>query len=323
MDNVLIGVDIGGTTIKIGFITTEGAMLEKYEIPTDITQNGVKIIPDIVNSINAKINLLKINRESILGIGAGAPGFIVGETGIVEEGVNIGWKKVFLGQELSEQSQLPVFVENDANLAALGENWMGSGNKADNFVAVTLGTGVGGGIIANGQLISGVNGTAGEIGHITVDKDGYSCNCGKNGCLETVASATGIARQAMEIIDQKPLSNLANHYDKTGTVTSKDVFDLAQKGDKDCIQIIKRTGDVLGLVLSNIATIINPSKIVIGGGVSKAGKPLLDAIKHSFRQYALKRLNDVCNIETAQLGNDAGIYGAAYLVLQKINNRSE
>ncbi|WP_430785274.1 ROK family glucokinase [Virgibacillus flavescens] len=322
MENVLIGVDIGGTTIKIGFITTEGSIIEKYEIPTDTTRNGVQIIPDIANSINEKINLLEINKDSIQGIGAGAPGFIVGESGIVEEGVNIGWKKVFLGKELSEQAQLPVFVENDANLAALGENWMGSGNKADNFVAVTLGTGVGGGIIANGQLISGVNGTAGEIGHITVDKNGHNCNCGKNGCLETVASATGIARQAMKIIEQKPLSNLAGHFKEFGTVTSKDVFDLAQEGDEDCIQIITRTGDVLGIVLSNIATIINPSKIVIGGGVSKAGKPLLDAIKHSFREYALKRLNDVCTIDTAQLGNDAGIYGAAYLVLQKINNKS-
>lgn len=317
MDNVLIGVDIGGTTVKIGFFTEEGLILDKYEIPTNKNSKGVQIIPDIVQSINGKIKDLSLSKKTIMGIGVGAPGFIVGESGMVEEGVNIGWKVVNLGSELGGQLQLPVFVENDANLAALGENWMGSGNQSRNFVAITLGTGVGGGIIANGQLLSGVNGTAGEIGHITVDPNGYPCNCGKNGCLETVASATGIAKQAMEIIGVKPLSNLGKHFKEHGRITAKDVFDLASAGDQDCLQIIVRTGDVLGLVLSNIATIVNPSKIVIGGGVSKAGKPLLDAIKHSFTIYALERLTRVCDIDTAQLGNDAGIYGAAYLVKER------
>ncbi|ASN05237.1 ROK family glucokinase [Virgibacillus necropolis] len=322
MDKVLIGVDIGGTTIKIGFFTQQGIILKKYEILTNKNDNGSQIIPDLVKSINEKIRDLAINKENIMGIGVGAPGFIVGDSGLVEEAVNIGWKKINLGSELSEQSQLPVFVGNDANLAALGENWMGSGNESRNFVAITLGTGVGGGIIANGQLLSGVNGTAGEIGHITVEPNGYPCNCGKNGCLETVASATGIAKQAMEIIDRRPQSNLGKHFQNQGGITAKDVFDLAGTGDRDSQQIVSRTGDVLGLVLSTIATIVNPSKIVIGGGVSKAGKPLLDTIQNSFNSYALKRLTNVCSIETAQLGNDAGIYGAAYLVKDKLVNKN-
>lgn len=318
MKSVLIGVDIGGTTIKIGFFTQEGVVIDKYEIPTNKNDNGIQIIPDIARSINDKIK--DLNLKSINGIGVGAPGFILGESGIVEEGVNIGWKVVNLGSELRERLELPVFVGNDANLAALGENWMGSGNQANNFVAITLGTGVGGGIIANGELLTGVNGTAGEIGHLTVVPDGYPCNCGKNGCLETVASATGIVKQGMEIINEKPDSNLSEHFQNHGGITAKDVFDLASRGDQDCQKVISQTGDVLGLVLSNIATIVNPSKIVIGGGVSKAGKPLLDAIKLSFNRYALKRLTTVCDIETAQLGNDAGIYGAAYLVMDKLFN---
>lgn len=323
MDEVLIGVDIGGTTIKIGFFLQEGTILKKYEIPTNTTNKGIQIIPDIAQSINDWRGELKIEKDSIIGIGVGAPGFIIDEVGVIEEAVNIGWKDVHLSTELHEQTGLPVFVGNDANLAALGENWMGSGNQARNFVAITLGTGVGGGIIANGQLLTGVNGTAGEIGHITVDPDGYPCNCGKKGCLETIASATGIAKQAMEIASAKPLSNLAKHHQEIGVITAKNVFDLASRGDHDCLKIINRTGDVLGLILSNIATIVNPSKIVIGGGVSKAGKPLLDAIKHSFNIYALERLTRVCEIETAQLGNDAGIYGAACLVKDNLYTQKQ
>lgn len=318
MEKVLIGVDIGGTTIKIGFFSRAGNILEKYEISTNKDNKGTQIIKDIAQSLSGKIEGLKVEKEAIMGIGVGAPGFIVSEYGVVEEAVNIGWKDVNLGAELQELTGFSVFVENDANVAALGENWKGSGNQAHNFVAITLGTGVGGGIIANDQLLTGVNGTAGEIGHITVDPNGYACNCGKQGCLETIASATGIVRQAMDIIDLNPESNLAEHYQSFETITAKGVFDLAKSGDSDCLQIINRTGDVLGLVLSNIATIVNPSKVVIGGGVSKAGKPLLDAIKHAFDIYALERLTRVCEITTAQLGNDAGIYGAAYLVKEKL-----
>lgn len=318
MDEALIGVDIGGTTVKIGFFTLEGMILEKYEISTNKENKGIQIIPDIAHSISDRMEQLELKKESIMGIGVGAPGFIIDDIGVVEEAVNIGWKGVNLGGELHELTGLPVFIGNDANLAALGENWMGSGNQARNFVAITLGTGVGGGIIAGGQLLTGVNGTAGEIGHITADPDGYPCNCGKQGCIETIASATGIARQAMDMIDGNTESRLAKHFQEFGEINAKDVFELAKTGDQDCLQIINRTGDVLGLVLSNIATIVNPSKVVIGGGVSKAGKPLLDAIKHAFSIYALERLTRVCEITTAQLGNDAGIYGAAYLVKENL-----
>lgn len=314
MGKALIGVDIGGTTVKIGFFSLEGEMIDKYEITTNKENKGKQIIPDIARSIKDKAESLAIEKQSLIGIGVGAPGFIIGELGLVEEGVNIGWKNVNVSKELQQLTGLSVFLENDANVAALGENWKGSGNQARNFVAITLGTGVGGGIIANGQLLSGVNGTAGEIGHITVDPNGYPCNCGRNGCLETIVSATGIARQAMEIVAAKPDSNLANHFQTFGVIHAKDVFDLAGTDDQDCLQIVSRTGDVLGLSLANIATMINPSKIVIGGGVSKAGKPLLDAIQLAFNRYALDRLTRVCDIDTAQLGNDAGIYGAAFLV---------
>ncbi|GGB29359.1 ROK family glucokinase [Virgibacillus dakarensis] len=316
MNKIIIGVDIGGTTSKIGLLDQQGIIQDKWEIPTIKANNGESIVTDIWDSITDKLKTVQFKQ--ILGIGIGAPGFIDGATGLVYEAVNIGWKKNFqLAKLFSEITKLPVFVENDANIAVLGENWKGAGNHSENLIAITLGTGVGGGIIANGEILNGVNGTAGEIGHITVDPDGFSCNCGKKGCLETIASATGIVRQAKELAKQAPDSRLASLLQESGSITAKDVFSLAGQGDLLSKTVIERTGDVLGFAIANLATVINPSIILIGGGVSKAGDQLITIIKSAFHKYALPRVSDVCDIKVAQLGNDAGIIGAAYLVLQK------
>ncbi|MFD2046066.1 ROK family glucokinase [Ornithinibacillus salinisoli] len=320
MKELMIGVDIGGTTVKLGFINVDGEIIDKWEIPTNTKNQGVSIVQDIWDSIDQKRIHLNINQDNVIGIGIGAPGFIDAKKGIVHEAVNIGWKDFHLAEELNKKSGLPVFLENDANIAVLGENWKGAGNLARNVIAVTLGTGVGGGIIANGRILNGENGTAGEIGHIIVEPNGYLCNCGRRGCMETVTSATGIVRQGMDAIEKEPKSLLNDRYNENGFITSKDIFQLAKQGDKICIKIVNRTTDIIGFTIANMATIINPSKVLVGGGVSKAGSQLISGINEAFVKYALPRISDVCEIKIAQLGNDAGIIGAAYLVNQKLKN---
>lgn len=314
MEKVLLGIDIGGTTAKIGFIKEDGTIIEKWEVPTNTENQGLSIAKDIWESVEEKQSLLHIAKDSLQGIGVGAPGFINEETGLVYQAVNIGWENFALADEFKELTGLPVYVANDANVAVLGENWKGAGNQAENVIAVTLGTGVGGGIIANGVVVSGENGTAGEIGHITVDPEGHLCNCGRKGCLETITSATGIVRQAQHLIVENPQSELAAHYKEAGEITAKDIFSLAEKGDHLCEQVVHHTADVLGFVMANTATIINPSKILIGGGVSQAGESFIRLIEKQFKTYALPRLSDICEIKVAELGNDAGMIGAAYLV---------
>lgn len=318
MDEFIIGLDIGGTTVKIGLLNESGDRIEKWEIPTNNKNQGIYIIDDIWHSISKHLDALQINKQSILGIGVGAPGFVDGKTGMVYEAVNIGWKNFELAEQLKEISSMPVFVENDANLAALGENWKGAGDQASDLILITLGTGVGSGVIANGAILKGRNGTAGEIGHIIVDPNGYPCNCGRIGCLDTIASATGIVHQAMDLIAEKPSSTLATYYHKNGNLNSKDVFYLAGKGDVLCEQIINRTANMLASTLASAAAIINPSKIIIGGGLSQAGNQLLNVITAYFQKDTLTRTSEVCDIKIAELGNDAGIIGAAYLVQQQL-----
>ncbi|MFD1850276.1 ROK family glucokinase [Oceanobacillus bengalensis] len=319
MQDMMIGIDIGGTTVKIGFINHIGEIIEKWEIKTNKTNAGHAIVDDIWNAINHKFTSANIDIKSVLGIGVGAPGFIDSETGIVFEAVNIGWKNFDLAGQLTEKSKLPVFVQNDANIAALGENWQGAGNQAKNIIAVTLGTGVGGGIIVNGSILNGENGMAGEIGHIKVDPNGTPCNCGGVGCLETISSATGITRQGMDAVALNPNSDLALLYKQKGGLSARDIFDLAKSGDKTCVHIVKKTTDVLGLAIANIATVINPSVILIGGGVSKAGDYLITEITTAFEKYAIPNLREMCEIKTARLGNDAGIIGGAFLVKQMLD----
>ncbi|ERN54827.1 glucokinase [Alkalihalophilus marmarensis DSM 21297] len=315
-----VGVDLGGTTIKMAFITSYGEIVSKWEIPTNTEDGGIHITMDIAKSIDHKLNELNQEKEHLAAIGMGAPGFIEMETGFIYQAVNIGWKDFPLKDRLEVETGLPVTVDNDANIAALGEMWRGAGDGAKNLLCVTLGTGVGGGIIANGQILHGASGMAGEIGHITsVTKGGAPCNCGKTGCLETIASATGIARLATEAVavSNEP-SLLKEQFDTLGSLTSKDVFEALAKGDHLAEQVLDETASYLGVAIANLSNALNPEKIVIGGGVSKAGDALLEPLRTYFNQYALERVASSAEFKIATLGNDAGVIGGAWLAKQKL-----
>ncbi|RBW70561.1 ROK family glucokinase [Bacillus taeanensis] len=324
MEKWYVGVDLGGTTIKMAFISEKGNIVEKWEIPTDITNEGKNITKDIAKALQDQLQELGEKKEKLVGIGMGAPGFIEMETGFIYQAVNIGWRNYPLKESLEEETGLPVIIDNDANIAALGEMWRGAGDGAKDLLCVTLGTGVGGGIVANGEILHGTNGMAGEIGHITVlPEGGTPCNCGKTGCLETIASATGIARVAAAGIKEAPYSVLADIFQKSGELTSKDIFDAVEQGDLYAKEVVNHICFHLGLAIANLANAINPEKIVIGGGVSKAGNLLLTPLQKSFETYALPRVAEGSDFAIATLGNDAGVIGGAWLVKTKLAKKDK
>ena len=305
------GVDVGGTTVKLGFFDEEGNLLEKWEIPTRTQENGKHILPDVAASILGKMKEREVSREDIAGVGIGAPGPIDAK-GTVYVAVNLGWGTFSLKNELQSLLNLPVEAGNDANVAALGEMWKGGGQGYSNVVAVTLGTGVGGGIIVDGKILSGATGAGGEIGHIHVmDDETEACNCGNCGCLEQYTSATGIVRLAKRRLaeDDKP-----SVLRESGNISAKTVFDAVKDGDELAIEVAERFGKILGKTLAGIAAVVNPEIFVIGGGVSKAGPVLLDYIQKNYTLYAFSGSRGAL-FALATLGNDAGIYGAAKLVL--------
>ncbi|MBD3108135.1 ROK family glucokinase [Bacillus sp. AGMB 02131] len=315
MEKWLVGIDLGGTTVKMAFIDFDGAIQHKWEIKTDTSNQGENILKNIADAIQTKLVEAGKKKDDLIGIGIGAPGPINPLNGNVFEAVNLGWKDYPLQEKLSEATQLPVYVENDANIAALGEMWKGAGEGAKDLVCFTLGTGIGGGVIVNGLLVQGVSGAAGEIGHLPVVlHNGYACNCGKTGCLETVASATGIVRLAMEEIEQYPNSLLSKIYKETGALTAKDVADSAREGDEYAKKVMDRVSSYLGLAVANVANVLNPEKIIIGGGVSRAGSILLDYVETYYEKYAFIRVKKSTQLALATLGNDAGVIGAAWLV---------
>ena len=313
----LIGVDIGGTTTKIAIIQDQGEIVEKWEIPTDNTNQGKYIIPNITKCIKQKLAEQQMNISHIKGIGVGAPGPVNIKTGMMENTPNLSWHDHYPLRELLEKDTgLPVIINNDANCAALGEMWKGAGEGAKDLVCVTLGTGVGGGVIVNGEVVQGVRGAAGEFGHITsIPSGGATCNCGKSGCLETIASATGIVRLAMEMIKKANRENaLALLYHDTGRITAENVFSLAKTGDKVAQEILNEVSFHLGLALANVANTLNPHKIIIGGGVSKAGDLLLKPLTEYVQKFSFPQVAFSTEIVLAKLGNNAGVIGAAWMI---------
>ncbi|HJD30486.1 MAG TPA: ROK family glucokinase [Candidatus Eisenbergiella stercorigallinarum] len=305
------GVDVGGTTVKLGFFDEEGNLLEKWEIPTRTQDDGKNILPDVAASILDKMRERGVSREDITGVGIGAPG-PVDAKGTVYVAVNLGWGTFSLKNELQSLLNLPVEAGNDANVAALGEMWKGGGQGYSNAVAVTLGTGVGGGIIVDGKILSGATGAGGEIGHIHVmDGEQERCNCGNCGCLEQYASATGVVRLAKRrlAMDDKP-----SVLRECESVSAKAVFDAVKAGDELAMEVAERFGEILGKALAGIAAVVNPEIFVIGGGVSKAGPVLLDYIQKYYTPNAFSGSRGAL-FSLATLGNDAGIYGAAKMVL--------
>lgn len=311
MSKYAFGVDIGGTTVKLGLFDKDGNLLDKWEIPTVTDNHGEAILPDVAESIKNKMKEKEISAEEIVGIGAGAPGAVNQEGTLVSGAVNLGWGVFNIPEELGKLTGLPVQAGNDANVAALGEMWQGGGKGYKNLVAVTLGTGVGGGIIVNGHIVVGANGAGGEIGHIHLEDDETEvCGCKNQGCLEQYASATGIVRLTNRRLakDDKP-SVLRN-----GDISAKAVFDAVKAGDALAIEVAEQFGEYLGKGLAAVAGVVNPEVFVIGGGVSKAGDILFRYIEPAFRKYAFVACKDT-KFALAKLGNDAGIYGAAALVL--------
>ncbi len=307
----IFGVDIGGTTVKMGLFTAEGELLDKWEITTRTDDGGAYILTDIAKSIEEKMAEKSIEKSDIKGIGLGVPGS-VRDDGVVNKCVNLGWGVFNAADELSNITGLPVKVGNDANMAALGEYWQGGGKGYKSIIMVTLGTGVGGGIIIDGKVLSGVNGAGGEIGHITIDQDEQDyCNCGKRGCLEQYASATGIVRLANRALAEsdKPSSLREVKY-----ISAKEIFDAAKAGDGLALELVEEFGKRLGFALAGIACVVDPNAFVIGGGVSKAGEIILDTVKKYFQQYTFHPCRDT-EFVLATLGNDAGIYGGAASVI--------
>ena len=308
------GVDIGGTTVKMGYFDADGTLVAKWEIPTIKDNGGEKILPDVVKAIEAKLAEEGVAKEDLAGVGIGVPGPIFTD-GTVNRCVNLGWGVFNVADKVREligMADLTVKVGNDANVAALGEMFKGSGEGYKNLVMVTLGTGVGGGIILDGKILTGTTGGAGEIGHMPVGlNETECCGCGNKGCLEQYASATGIVKVAKKILSEcdteTPLRNMEGF-------SAKDVMDLAKGGDQVAIDVIEQLGDYLGKALAHIACVVNPSAFVIGGGVSKAGQFLIDVIEKHFKKNAFVPCSDV-KFVIASLGNDAGIYGAVAQVL--------
>ena len=319
MSKKIIGIDLGGTSVKFAILTQEGVVQEKWSIKTNILDEGSHIVDDMIESINHRLRLLGLGAEDFIGIGMGSAGVVDREKGTVIGAYNLNWKTLQpVKEKIEKATGISFFIDNDANVAALGERWKGAGENQPDVVFMTLGTGVGGGIVAEGKLLHGVAGAAGELGHITVDFDQpILCTCGKKGCLETVASATGIVNLTRRYADEYAGdAELKQLIDNGEDVSAKIVFDLAKAGDELALIVYRNFARYLGIACANIGSILNPSTIVIGGGVSAAGEFLLDGVRKVYEENSFPQVRTSTKLALATLGNDAGVIGAASLVLQ-------
>lgn len=307
------GVDVGGTSVKLGLFSSEGSLLEKWEIPTRTENNGDHVLPDIVASILSKLTEKNIPFEEIEGIGIGVPGPVSADF-TVNKCINLGWGVFNLKEKMNQLlPQIPkIAAGNDANVATLGELWQGGGKGYHSAVMFTLGTGVGGGIVVNDQIVAGTNGGAGEVGHMTVNpQESVPCACGKYGCLEQYASANGLVRMGKVMLFQSYKPSKLRDMEK---FTAKDICDLAREGEEMSLDIVNRFGEYLGRAMSYVSCTVDPDICIIGGGMSRAGSIITDAILKYYRRYAF-HVSTGTSIALAELGNDAGIYGCAKMIL--------
>lgn len=315
MGNYCFGIDVGGTTVKCGLFGKDGSLIEKWEIPTRVGEDGSDILPDVAQTILDKISEMGIDKKEVEGIGIGIPG-PVNEKGEVPVAVNLHWKYKAVAGEVSALTGIPTVAANDANVAALGEAWKGAGTGARNLLMVTLGTGVGGGVIVGGRIVYGLHGAGGEIGHACVDPDEEEyCNCGKRGCLEQYASATGMCRLAAQELQNTDEDSVLRPLYREDRLTAKDLADAFKEGDAVAVRVMDRCCRILGQMLGCFCAVIDPEYIVIGGGVSRTGKPLTDLLEKYYKIYAFPQMRDT-PIVIAELGNNAGIFGAARMVMK-------
>ena len=314
MKEYAFGIDLGGTTAKIGLFTTSGALLEKWEVATDTSHAGEHILENLAAAVLGKMKEKSIQPEQVEGVGIGVPGPVLDSSIVPIVCANLGgWGERNVSAQLSGLLDgLKVLVGNDANVAALGEIWMGAAKGCRSAVMVTLGTGVGGGVVVNGKVIDGVHGAGGEIGHITVNRHETAvCGCGKRGCLEQYSSATGVVRCMKKLLDENPDTPCTLR----GTeFAAKDVFDAARNGDALAAREVDEMTDTLGMALASIAATTDPEMFMIGGGVSRAGEVLFAPLREHFKVYAFKSCRET-PIVPAILGNDAGIYGSVRLIV--------
>ena len=311
MANYGYGVDVGGTAVKLGRFTSDGKLVEKWSISTDITDSGANVLADIANTIKENISANSLSRDQLLGVGIGFPGTAYKDG--TASAVNIGWNRIPLISTLEGLLGLQVKCLNDANAAALGEMWAGSGKGFEDLLMVTLGTGVGGGVIIGGRLLIGAHCAGGEIGHIPIEPaETRQCNCGSYGCFEQYASATGNVRLANDILASTDEPSTLRSFPQ---LSSKICWDQALAGDKVALQIAERFCYYLGRGLAAAVNAIDPQVVLIGGGVSKTGQPLIDMTEKYFRAFAFPACRDI-PLRLATLGNDAGIYGCVYSLMQ-------
>jgi len=314
MEQFVFGIDIGGTSVKCGLFTADGTVKDKWEIPTDRCDGGKNVPKDIADSIAAKCIELGIAKEQVSGVGLGVPG-PVSENGYVSHCPNLGWRDINVNEVMSELTGVPAVAANDANVAALGEMWQGGGKGVKNMVLVTLGTGVGGGIIVEGKIVAGAFGAGGELGHMVMNpKEEVQCGCGGYGHLEQYASATGIVRMAKKRLLETTDASVLRTMDP---LTAKDIFDGAKSGDAVAAELVEELGEVLGRALSHVAAVTDPEAFVIGGGVSRAGEILTKTVERHYNHGIMKALQGK-EFRLATLGNDAGIFGCAKMILDRL-----
>ncbi len=316
MKKYAFGIDVGGTTVKCGLFSTAGEVLDKWEVRTRTEDSGKNILPDVAKSVLTKIEQKQLPKEEIAGIGIGVPG-PVDEKGVIAVAVNLHWGRKDIVREMEELTGLKVKAGNDANVAALGEQWQGGGRGTRDMIMVTLGTGVGGGIIVNDKMLTGINGAAGEIGHIVIEADGEHCSCGRDGCFEAYSSATALIRMTKDALirDRNKESAMWKIIDNSiDNVNGKTPFDAAQAGDEIAQKVVDKYIHYLGIGCANLINIFQPDVLCLGGGISKQGDSLIEPLikvieKERFAGNVTKQTR-VCE---ATLGNDAGIIGAALL----------
>lgn len=317
MQNYVFGIDVGGTTVKCGLFTADGTVLDKWEIGTNKENNGASVLSDIADTIDKKLSEKNIEKSAVLGVGIGVPGPVKND-GTVLKCVNLGWGVFNVNEEMSKLVGLPVAAGNDANVAALGEMWKGGGKGYRDVVMVTLGTGVGGGIILDGKIWAGSNGAGGELGHMIVNPEETDvCGCGGHGHLEQYASATGIVRMAKKELEANDAPTSLRDYEK---LYAKTIFDEAKAGDAVALALVDKLCAILAGALTHVAATVDPQVFVIGGGVSKAGEILTEGLKKHYNQNLLSALYNK-EFRLATLGNDAGIYGSAKLILNEVTSK--
>lgn len=322
MPSKLIGVDVGGTTVKFAIFNVHGDIQDQWSFQTDPLDNGNRVVPDIIHSIQHRVGLYDMKLSDFYGVGLDFPGTVTDHGRAVVGAYHLNWDTPHaVKQPLEEALGIPVILQNDANAAALGENWKGAGNNSTNMLMVTLGTGIGSGIIAGGRLLTGFLGSAGEIGHICVVPNGFKCSCGNEGCLEEYASATGIVRVAhAQAEEYEGTSRLKAMLDQGEEVSSKTVVDLARDNDYLAEQALNQSCTYLGTALSYVGNTLNPETMIIGGGVSAAGQFLLNLIEKPLREHLFPTMKKNTQLKLAESGNTAGLIGAASLVLSTIDD---